>query len=179
MKPTGLLFFLVLSIINYSVASPPADAGKTIFSSRCAGCHNVNKVVTGPSLAGIDQRRPMDWIIKFVHSSQTMIKGGDSYAVALYEKFNKIPMPDHPDLSAGDVEGIVEYIKSSAIAGGGSETAPFRPDRIHPAYLPFSFTTLNNYVFAGAYLILVFILIGALLVLVKVKSIQRKMGGKG
>jgi len=179
MKPMVILVFLMLSDTIYSVAAPPADAGKTIFSSQCAGCHNVNKVVTGPALAGIDERRPMDWIIKFVHSSQTVIKGGDPYAVALYDKFNKIPMPDHPDLTTGDIEGIVGYIKSSAIAGSGSETAPFRPDKIHPAYLPLSLNRLNNWGFAGAYLILVFLLIGALLVLVKVKSIQRKMSGKG
>ena len=29
--------------------------GKTIFSTRCAGCHNVNKTLTGPALAGVDQ----------------------------------------------------------------------------------------------------------------------------
>ena len=88
-------------------------------------------------------------------------------------------MPDHPDLTTGDIEGILGYIKSSAIAGSGIETAPFRPDKIHPAYLPLSLNTLNNCGFAGAYLILVFLLIGALLALVKVKTIQRKMSGKG
>jgi len=94
------------------MAAPPIAEGKAIFSTRCAGCHNVNKVVTGPALAGVDQRHSIDWIINFVHSSQTVIKGGDEKAVALFEKFNKIPMPDHPDLTAGNIKSIVEYIKS-------------------------------------------------------------------
>ena len=57
-----------------------------IFSSRCASCHNVNKVVVGPALAGVSDRHTEDWIIHFVHSSQSVIKGGDTAAIALYEK---------------------------------------------------------------------------------------------
>ena len=70
--------------------------------------------MTGPALAGVDQRRSIDWIINFVHSSQTVIKNGDAYAVALYQKFNKVQMPDHPDLSPGDIKNIVAYIKTAS-----------------------------------------------------------------
>ena len=109
-----LLLLLTLFLFTAAGAEPPAEEGKSIFSSRCASCHNVNKVLTGPALAGVHERRSMDWITRFIKSSQTMIKSGDKDAVALFEKFNKIPMPDYPDLTDANVVSIVEYIKAAS-----------------------------------------------------------------
>jgi cytochrome c551/c552 len=169
MKRSRIIFCIVSLYAGAAFAGPPVEAGKSIFNSRCAACHNVNKVVTGPALAGVADRRSMDWIVKFVHSSQTVIKSGDSYAVALYEKFNKIPMPDHPDLSEDDIKGIVEFIRSSTV--DQPKTTLFRPEKKHPAYMPLS---INNYYFFGAYFALVLLLIGSLLALVQIKEVQRK-----
>ena len=112
MKKKIVISILTLFIITCVFSIPPVDEGKMIFTSRCASCHNVNKVIVGPALAGVSDRHSEDWIIKFVHSSQTVIKGGDKTAVDLYEKFNKVPMPDHPDLSANSIKSILAYIKS-------------------------------------------------------------------
>src|SRR5688572_6757319 len=94
-----IIMYLTLGLsmiaINANANPDPPKDGKLIFNSRCAACHNVNQVLTGPALAGVHDRRSMDWIIKFVRSSQAMVKNGDKDAVAIYEKFNKIPMPDH------------------------------------------------------------------------------------
>lgn len=98
-------------------AAPPAEEGKTIFAARCAACHNVNKVLTGPALAGVEKRHSLEWIVNFVKSSQTVIKNGDPEAVALFNKFNRIPMPDHADLNEGQIKNIVEYIKVEATTG--------------------------------------------------------------
>lgn len=117
---TRLLFFFVLIALSV-YATPPAEEGKTIFTARCAACHNVNKVLVGPALAGVDQRRSIDWIINFVQSSQSVIKKGDKDAVALFEKFNKIQMPDHPDLTADNIKSIVEYIQSEAQTAANKE----------------------------------------------------------
>jgi cytochrome c551/c552 len=105
-KATLLLAILLISFISW--ANPTPEKGKAIFTTRCAGCHNVNKTLTGPLLAGVDQRRSIEWIIDFVHSSQTMVKSGDKNAVALFEQFNRIPMPDHPDLTDDHIKSIVE-----------------------------------------------------------------------
>jgi cytochrome c551/c552 len=158
---------LLLSVFVFSI--PPAEEGKTIFTSRCASCHNVNKVVVGPALAGVADRHTEDWIIHFVHSSQTVIKGGDQAAIALYEKFNKVPMPDHPDLTAENIKGVLAYIKSETKTNAAGPS--FRPDRIHPNYKPLLST---NYLFFTSYLTLVVMLAAALVILVKVKEIQRK-----
>lgn len=163
-------FLFVLLIAFSAKATPPVEEGKTIFSTRCASCHNVNKVLTGPALAGLDGRRSMDWIISFVQSSQTMVKNGDKDAVALFEKFNKIPMPDHPDLTDENIKNIVAYIKSESKSGG--EKAPFaKPYKLRPNYTPLS---INNYGFFIGYLALVGLLILALLFAVQVKAIERE-----
>jgi mono/diheme cytochrome c family protein len=110
-----LLFFLLLTAF-FTYAAPPVEEGKAIFTTRCAGCHNVNKQVLGPALAGIHERRSMEWIVNFVHSSQTLIQKGDKDAVALFKQFNNVPMPDHKDLSEANIESVVAYIKSEASA---------------------------------------------------------------
>jgi cytochrome c551/c552 len=157
---------LLLSVFVFSI--PPTDEGKMLFTSRCASCHNVNKIVVGPALAGVSERHTEDWIIHFVHSSQTVIKSGDEKAVALYVKFNKVPMPDHLDLSAESIKGILAYIKAETKAP--IKDPSFRPDRLHPQYAPILST---NYLFFSAYLILVILMSASLVALVKVKEIQR------
>jgi cytochrome c551/c552 len=152
-------------------AAPPAEEGKSIFAARCASCHNVNKTLTGPALAGIHERRSLDWIASFIKSSQSMIKSGDKDAVALFEKYNKIPMPDHMDLNTDQIKGIVEYIKSEG-ATAEVETAPFsKLTKLRPLYLPLSLA--NDYGFFIGFLILVVMLIAALLFAVQLKQYER------
>ncbi len=164
---------MILSLLTslIAVAAPPSEEGKLIFTARCSGCHNVNKVLTGPALAGVDQRHSLDWIINFVHSSQSVIRSGNPEAVALFEKFNRIPMPDHQDLSADDISNVLAYIKQTSASTETS--APFRrPGKIHPGYLPL---TADQYWFFIGYVALVFLLVGGLVALVQVKMLQRKL----
>jgi cytochrome c551/c552 len=144
------------------LAAPPVDEGKTIFNSRCAGCHNLNKVITGPALAGVHERRSMDWIVKFIQSSQALVKAGDKDAVSVFEKFNKIPMPDHNDLSADNIKSIVEFIKAESKPASEAEAAPFaKPSKIRPNYTPL--TIQSDYGVFLAFLCVVALLITALL----------------
>jgi cytochrome c551/c552 len=170
----SLVFFSLVTLISFKLyAAPPVEEGKTIFASRCAACHNVNKVLTGPALAGLDERRSMDWIVKFITSSQSLIKSGDKDAIALYEKFNKIPMPDHSDLNEAKIKSIVDYIKSEAVSE--SNAAPFaKPKKLRPQYTPLS---INNYAFFSTYLALVVLMIAGMVFAVHVKTMQRNLQG--
>ncbi|GAA4331977.1 cytochrome c [Flaviaesturariibacter amylovorans] len=168
MKTTLSLLILLLAATAAAIAAPPAEDGKAIFSSRCAACHNIHKDLTGPALAGLDQRRPLDWIVKFVQSSQSLVKSGDKTAVALFEKHNKIVMPDHTDLGAEQIRNIVEYIKAEGAVA--KETAPFaKPGKLRPAYLP---TPIGHKFFIG-FLAVVLLLVGVLLFAVQLKQFQR------
>jgi mono/diheme cytochrome c family protein len=172
MKAKIILLLAIFTSFAQLNAAPPVEEGKSIFSTRCAGCHNINKVITGPALAGVDQRRSMDWIINFVHSSQSLVKNGDKDAINLFEEFNRIPMPDHKDLSSDNIKSIVEYIKSEATVGG-EEKVPFRrPGKLRPAYVPLS---INNYGFFFAFLSAVVVLILGLVFAVHVKELEREM----
>ena len=89
-----------------------AQSGQELFQSKCKVCHNIGKGrLVGPDLAGVDTRRTLAWLTKFIKSSQTLIKSGDAAAVAIFNEYNKIPMPDQA-LSDAQVKTIVDYIKS-------------------------------------------------------------------
>ena len=104
----------------------------------------------------------------FVHSSQTVIQKGDKDAIALFEKFNKIPMPDHKDLSPDNIKSIVEYIKSES--AGATDKAPFAtPTRLQKPYTPIAIT---DYRFFAIFLGVVALLISGMLVAVRVRNLK-------
>ena len=139
--------------------------------TRCAACHNVNKVLTGPALAGVDQRRSIDWIVKFVHSSQTLVKSGDKAAVELFQRFNGITMPDHPDLTAENIKSIVEYVKSATVSVDTKK--PFaKPTKLEPYYRPLSLS--RDYLIFIVYFFAVALLIFTLLLAVRSKAFSAK-----
>lgn len=173
MKIKALFFLLTIYLYAADVNAVPGSPldGQTIFTSRCAACHNINKIMTGPALAGVDKRHTIDWIIKFVQSSQTVIKGGDKDAITLFEKFNKIQMPDHPDLTADNIKSVVEYIKANAVIT--DTKAPFeKPTKLRTVYRPISFD--KDYLMIIAYAFAVLLLIGTLLLAVYFKSLKNK-----
>jgi mono/diheme cytochrome c family protein len=155
---------------SFASPDPPPEQGQTIFRSRCASCHNVNKLVVGPALAGIDTRRSMEWIANFVRSSQTMVKNGDKDAIALYEKFNKVPMPDHPDLTDDNIKSILEYIKAESQSI--EKANPAKVVQRERNYFPLSLT--KNYGLIIAFLASVALLIWTLLFAAKVNKLAKK-----
>jgi mono/diheme cytochrome c family protein len=95
------------------------ESGKQIFQKSCAACHSIGGGrLVGPDLAGVSDRRPEDWLIKFTKSSQALVKSGDKTAIALFEEFNKMPMPDQA-LSDDQIKKVLTHIKEA----GGSSTA--------------------------------------------------------
>jgi mono/diheme cytochrome c family protein len=165
-----IILGVTILFFGFSVfAAPPSEEGKSIFAARCAACHNVNKVLVGPALAGVDQRRTIDWIVKFVHSPQTVIKSGDQYAVDLLNKY-KVQMPDHPDLTPDNIKSVVEYIKVESQAGVEKPevitTEPVKTDYIS--------MILTNKGLLISSLALVAILLAALWFVVKTKQARSK-----
>lgn len=170
------LLIILFSMFWLSADALPVEEGKALFMSRCASCHNVNKQLVGPALAGVDERRPIEWITKFIHSSQSLIKAGDTAALALYQRFNKVPMPDHNDLSENDIKGIVEFIRSEA-KPVNAEVAPFaKPGKLADNYRPLSIQ--KDYVFFGAYFGIVFLLVATMLFAVRFNDLRKETSKK-
>jgi mono/diheme cytochrome c family protein len=113
---------LVLVIANTVCYSSEADQleGAAYFKQICVACHTINGgILVGPDLANVHDRRSDEWLQKFITSSQTLINSGDPDAVAVFEQFNKIVMPD-PPFSNDQIAAIIIYIKA---ASGGEAGA--------------------------------------------------------
>ncbi len=167
-KPFILLAFILLS---GAALADPVESGKTLFTTRCAACHNVNKVILGPALSGVEDRHPLNWIVSFVNSSQSMVKSGNKEAVALFDKFNKVPMPDHADLKEEDIKNILAYIKSESKSS--EATAPFaKPGKQRSNHLPLG---TEDWIFFIFFIGALFTLIRALVYVVQLKTYTREM----
>lgn len=112
---TQILKFLHTFLLILLVFPLYAQDGAELFKVNCAVCHTIGKgTLLGPDLGNVQMRRENDWIFNFIRSSQTMISNGDETAVALFEKFNKIQMPDQSAFSDADITALLVYIKSES-----------------------------------------------------------------
>lgn len=119
MKKIIFFFSITVILISFSSKASAQDlaGGETSFKQLCAACHTVGKGrLVGPDLVGISQRRPVDWIIKFVKSSQSMVKSGDKYADSIFQAYNSTIMPDHPTLNDDQIKNILAYIDNKSTA---------------------------------------------------------------
>ncbi|SCC00201.1 quinol:cytochrome c oxidoreductase pentaheme cytochrome subunit [Chitinophaga costaii] len=116
----GLLF----SFSNVNAAD--AGKGKAIFQANCATCHNVHKKVTGPALAGVEDRWTNKKLLhQWVHNSASVLASGDAYANNLFKDFNGQQMPAFPSISDEDIDNILAYIKdeqSKPVGGAAAAT---------------------------------------------------------
>jgi len=110
-----------------SAAAPVGDVaagsgdykkGKTLWNANgCGSCHNKNMKddATGPALGGVQERwsgEPRNHLYRWVQNSQSLIASGESSrAVTVYEQWNKSVMSSFTNLSDGDVEHLLGYIK--------------------------------------------------------------------
>jgi mono/diheme cytochrome c family protein len=122
MRKLLLITTFILSIFLY-IDVQAQNNGEELFKSVCAACHTINKGrLVGPDLAGVSQKLEQEWLIRFIRSSQAVIKSGDSAAVAIFNEYNKIPMPDN-NFSDEQIISILEYIDAqSSAAPVASET---------------------------------------------------------
>jgi len=109
------LSFTVVIFIGSAFADEKSDldAGK-IFKTNCATCHTIGKgVVVGPDLKDFHTRQTLDWTLSWVKSSSTVIRSGDDYAVALFDEYNRVEMPDQ-NLSEEEITAVYNFIKEES-----------------------------------------------------------------
>jgi mono/diheme cytochrome c family protein len=88
--------------------------GKELFLANCASCHKVDKDLTGPALAGVQNRWSKKWLFWFTRNNLTVRAAGHPYAIALYEKYNKSAMNTFPSLSDTALEAMYTYIAAAS-----------------------------------------------------------------
>ena len=124
-----------------------AQDGKALFSQNCASCHAVNKKLTGPALAGVEDRWPEKKnLYAWIKNSAAFLKTGDPYANKLYEEYNKTAMNNFPGLADADIDAILAYIKTVPAAGaapaGGAAVAGAPTEDQSDSTLVFGLLTL-------------------------------------
>jgi mono/diheme cytochrome c family protein len=120
----ALLLSTVLVLGSFFAGSVAAQDGKALFSTNCASCHAVHKKLTGPALAGLEDRWPdRTKLNAWIKNSAAFLKTGDVYANNLYNEYNKTAMNQFPGLSDKDIDAILVYIKSVPVPGSEKSAA--------------------------------------------------------
>ena len=122
-------FFFLLFFSSQLKAQQDVAAGRTLFMNNCASCHAVKRDLTGPALAGVDQRvADRNLLYAWIRNNNAVRASGDAYFVDLFNRWAKKPMPQFPQFSDADIENMLAYIKAEetkpdpAQAAGGSAT---------------------------------------------------------
>lgn len=96
---------------DFQVDSELGEAGRELFVLKsCKGCHTVGLGrSSGPDLFGVLERRPVDWVKKFIANPSEMIDT-DPLAQGLYQQWNKTRMPNL-HLTASEIDALVHYLQ--------------------------------------------------------------------
>jgi mono/diheme cytochrome c family protein len=112
MKAKLKFLMSILLITSWSVNAQ--DEGASLFKKNCGVCHTVGKgKLVGPDLKGSHEKYKEDWLIKWIQSSQALVKKGDKTAVKIFEENNKLVMPDQT-LPESEIKTILGFIKSES-----------------------------------------------------------------
>lgn len=167
--------FISLLFPTFFLSFSFAQKGENLFKTTCAACHTIGKgLLVGPDLKNTNEKYPEEWLLKWIKSSQTMVKEGDETAVALFEKYNKVPMPDNPSFTDEDIKEILAYIKTKSEEQPQASAAPATATDNAPQS---SVTQINIssgiYILFGA--ILVFLLIVIIVLARTVNALSREL----
>lgn len=88
------------------------EDGEKLFKSYCASCHSpgANQLV-GPGLAGVNDKYEREWLYSWIKNSQDLIASGDADAIAVYEQYSKVLMPNQP-VNDVQIDAILDYVKA-------------------------------------------------------------------
>ena len=68
--------------------------------------------MTGPLLLNVEQRVEKKTIYAWVRNPAAVLKSGDPYFNGLVKKFNGAMMTGFPNLTDGEIDAILEYIRA-------------------------------------------------------------------
>jgi cytochrome oxidase Cu insertion factor (SCO1/SenC/PrrC family) len=118
---------------NWKIADPNQDSyanapelrtpssGETLFRTRCSSCHTIGdgdiidegSTKIGPDLIGVVEKRPREWLTRWLAEPDKMLAEKDPLAMQLYARYNDVPMPNM-QLTWVDVESIIEYLQTES-----------------------------------------------------------------
>jgi cytochrome c551/c552 len=86
-----------------------AARGKVVYERNgCYACHGMGKVLAGPDLAGVTERRELGWLRRWLKETNAMLES-DPQAQAMLEQWRFVRMPQIK-LSDADVDALIHYM---------------------------------------------------------------------
>lgn len=123
-------FFLVLLVSGFGASAQDIAAGKALFISNCAACHNPLKDGTGPALHGVTERVPDKALLHaWIKNNQAVLASGNKYFNDLYNSRGKAAMNLFTSLTDAEIDNILAYVESvkpptTPTPGTGTATEP-------------------------------------------------------
>ncbi|HEX2846749.1 MAG TPA: cytochrome c [Chitinophagaceae bacterium] len=111
-QPADTVGHAVLKPSDQTV-NPCVDRGKAIFEGRCITCHSVFKDLTGPALAGVEERVKDRELLREYIRNPGKVTFSNSYFMCLKMKFGSM-MTAYPMLTDKDIDCFLEYVKNEA-----------------------------------------------------------------
>jgi len=112
-----------------SYASAPElrniSPGEHLFRTRCQNCHTVSGQdrpgALGPDLLGVTRQRDRAWLLNWLRAPDQMLTEKDPTALALYERYNRLAMPNMR-LNRQEAEELIVYLdqETQRLAGGST-----------------------------------------------------------
>ena len=95
----------------------PPSTGEELFRTRCASCHSlgpqdgqgIGMRSIGPDLVGVTRQRDPAWLSRWIREPDRMLAEGDPIATALFERFEKIPMPNLR-LDESSAQAVIDFL---------------------------------------------------------------------
>ena len=104
-------FILAITLIVTSFTNAFAKEGEKLFRGNCGVCHTIARgKLVGPDLKGVNTRYEESWLLKWIKSSQVMVKSGDKKSVQLFNENDNLVMPDQM-LTDDEIKSILTFIQ--------------------------------------------------------------------
>ncbi|MFJ4197741.1 SCO family protein [Pseudomonas sp. NPDC089534] len=96
---------------------PPSN-GEELFRTRCASCHSLGPLdgqgigmrSIGPDLIGVTRQRDAAWLNRWIREPDRMLAEKDPIAVQLFERYERIPMPNLR-LDEASAQSVIEFLR--------------------------------------------------------------------
>jgi len=88
-----------------------AQIGEDLFNTRCTTCHTIGQGdKLGPDLFNVVNKRDPAWLLRWLQEPDVMLEEKDPLAIALFNKYNKLRMPNIK-LDRRNALDLIEYMK--------------------------------------------------------------------
>lgn len=94
---------------GFTVDPALATKGMALWKKHgCVACHGFGRVLAGPDLAGVHERRSHEWIQQWMKNTTAMLQS-DSTAMALLAAAKGVKMPQFK-ITEADVDALIHYM---------------------------------------------------------------------